>query len=118
MTRLASLAILILWLAAPAAFAADPLGGWRGNGTGIWPKGNPPLTWHRTPKGAMEGLRAQTNRPTKDQPGDAPTVEKGQIRQWLVLGTFPVKDALGQFDSDPLGGEGSQQPSVGERIAE
>jgi hypothetical protein len=66
----------------------------------------------------MEGLRAQTNRPTNDQPGDAPTVEKGQIRQWLVLGTFPVKDAVAQFDSDPLGGEGSQQPSVGERIAE
>jgi len=118
MIRLASLAILTLLLAAPVTFAADPLGGWRGNGTGIWPKGNPPLTWHRTPKGAMEGLRAQTNRPTNDQPGDAPTVEKGQIRQWLVLGTFPVKDAVAQFDSDPLGGEGSQQPSVGERIAE
>lgn len=118
MMRMVSFSILTLALAAPLTFAAEPLGGWRGNGTGIWTKGNPPLTWQRISRGALEGLHAQTNRPTSDQPGDAPFVEKGQIRQWLVLGAFPVKDAIAQFDTDPLGGEGNQQPSAGEKVAD
>src|SRR6185436_5180665 len=75
-------------------------------------------TWHRIPKGALDGLRAQTNRPAKKEPGDAPLVEKGQIRQWLVLGPFPVKDTATQFDSDPIGGEANQQPSAGDKVAE
>lgn len=118
MNRLILLATLVGSIAVPTALVAEPLGGWRGNGTGVWTKGNPPLTWHRIPKGSQEGLRSQANRPTGDQPGDAPLVKKGQIRSWLVLGAFPAKDAIKDFDADPLTGEASQQPSAGEKVAD
>ena len=118
MWRKIQFALLLFTLAASATSAGEPLGGWRGNGTGIWKAGNPPLTWQRIPIGAAEGLRSQANRPAGDAPGDAPLVEKGQIRQWLVLGAFPVKDAIAEFDFDPLGGEGKQQPSAGEKVME
>lgn len=96
--------------------ATEPLGGWRGNGTGLW-QGNPPLTWQRIPKGALAGLRAQTDRPLSEMPGEAPLVAKGQIRQWLVLGPFPVTNSATDFDQDPLGGETAVQPCAGEKCA-
>src|SRR5690348_14933207 len=83
---------------------AEPIGGWRGNGNGVW-KGNPPLSWRRVPKGALEGLRAQIDPPKTDQPDDAALVEKGQIRQWLAIGPFAVADSAKDFDRDALGGE-------------
>jgi outer membrane protein assembly factor BamB len=117
MMRLATLLALSTLALCSHAPAAEPIGGWRGNGTGVW-KGNPPLTWHRTAKGAMEGLRTQTDRPKDDQPGDATLVEKGQIRQWLVVGPFPVANSAGDFDQDPLGGETTVQPSAGDKVGE
>jgi hypothetical protein len=60
---------------APAAWATDPASGWRGNGTGLWPNADPPLEWGRTPRGALEGLRAGRNRPQGQGPGEAPLVE-------------------------------------------
>src|SRR5947208_761550 len=96
--RIVSLAALLL---SPLALGAEPIGGWRGNGTGIWPHGNPPLVWNRLPHGAMEGLRSQTAAPPDKQAADAAVVEKGQIREWLVLGPFPVSDAIRDFDEDP-----------------
>ena len=111
-------AALILGLLMPIAFSAEPVGGWRGNGTGVWTQGKPPLEWHRLPRGAVVGLRAQTNRPTNDQPGDAALVDKGQVREWLVLGPFAVKDSAAEFDHDPLGGEDAVKPSLGDKLAD
>lgn len=116
MIRLSCVVALVLALAAAAA-AEETVGGWRGNGTGLW-KAGPPLTWHRTPKGALEGMRAQVDRPAGNEPGEAPLVEKGQIRKWLVLGPFPVKDVVADFDSDPLGGEAEVRATTGARLAE
>lgn len=110
-----ALSLLVLFLCAKLLIAAEPIGGWRGNGTGIW-KGNPPLTWKRIPKGALEGMRAQVDEPANDQPGDAQLIEKGQIRQWLVIGPFPVASAMNDFDTDPLRGEANVQPSTGEKV--
>src|SRR5690349_16330005 len=73
-------AMLIVTLA-----KGETLGGWRGNGTGLWKQGATPLQWHRLPQGALQDLRSQVNRPTDDKPSGA-LVEKGQIREWLVLG--------------------------------
>ena len=109
---------LLLFLLAASASAADPIGGWRGNGTGLWQEGNPPLVWNRLPLGAMERLRSQPNRPAAKDAGDAPGVEKGQIREWLVLGPFPVANAEENFDHDALGGESTVQPTLGEKLAE
>src|SRR5258708_4257237 len=91
--------------------AADPVSGWRGNGTGLWPEARPPLEWHRFPRGALDGLRATAKRPAKEESGDAPLVEKGLIRDWLVLGPFPVKASAQDFDGDVLGGEAPAEPS-------
>jgi hypothetical protein len=80
-------------LMAPLNATAEPVSGWRGNQTGLWPNASPPIEWHRKPVGALEGLRASATRPKDDKPGDAPLVEKGLIRDWLVVGPFAVEDS-------------------------
>lgn len=109
---------LIIATMAATTLGAEPIGGWRGNGTGIWKAGQPPLQWHRLPQGALTGLRAQTDRPRDDKPGEALLVEKGQIRQWLVLGPFPVANTANDFDTDPLTGEANVKPTAAEKLAE
>lgn len=85
-----------------ALSAAEPLGGWRGNGTGVWLQGQPPLEWGRIPRGALDGLRAKAGRPQGDPAEDGYVVDKGQIREWLVIGPFPVEDSARDFDREPL----------------
>lgn len=109
--------LALTWLASSVG-AADPVGGWRGNGTGIWPNGRPPLEWRRIPRGAMDGLRSQVDAPRDANPGDAPLVQKGQIRQWLVMGAFRVADTAKEFDVDPTGGEAALRPSTGDKTAD
>jgi outer membrane protein assembly factor BamB len=92
--------------------AAEPANGWRGNGTGLWPETNPPIEWHRIPRGAMEGLRALADKPEDAKAHDAALVEKGLIRNWLVLGPFGVKDSVADFDQDLLDGETNAEPSA------
>lgn len=117
MLRISVLVPFIIWLTTSVVNGAPPVGGWRGNGTGVW-KGNPPLSWHRLPRGALEDLRTQTDRPKDDQPGGAVLVEKGQVREWLVLGPFSVANSTEEFDHDPLKSETEVQPSVGESLAD
>lgn len=102
-------------------WGAEPVGGWRGNQTGLWSEGQPPLNWQRQPQGALTNLRAQLDRPAdalKFQSDQAPLVEKGQIRSWLVLGPFSVRDTKEEFDRDMVGGESTVEPSVGERLGD
>jgi outer membrane protein assembly factor BamB len=98
-------------------WAADPVSGWRGNGTGLWPDARPPLEWGRIPHGAVEGLRCQANRPWDETAGKAPLVEKGLLRDWLVLGPFAVADSVKDFDQDVLRGEMTVEPSAGDKGA-
>src|SRR5262249_44476159 len=107
---LCSTALLTLFLAS-AARADKYANGWRGNGTGLWPDSTAPTQWSRIPRGALDGLRSQAQRPTTTAPGDAPLVEKGQLRNWLVLGPFAVKDSVRDFDQESLKGEGAVEPS-------
>jgi outer membrane protein assembly factor BamB len=104
-------------LLVPFAQAAQPATGWRGNGTGLWPDATPPLEWSRIPRGALDGLRAQAGRPPGKGAGDAPVVHKGLLRDWLVLGPFAVQDSLRDFDQDSIKGEGTVEPSAGEKLA-
>lgn len=108
---------LSIWSARMSA-AGETVGGWRGNGTGVWRGGNPALRWNRIPHGATEGLRVQLDRPADGTAGDAALVHKGQIREWLVLGPFAVGDSIAELDRDPLDGESSAAPSRGERLAD
>jgi outer membrane protein assembly factor BamB len=114
--------ILTLMLAvafwAAAAWGSEPANGWRGNGTGLWPDANPPLTWQRVPRGALEGLRATSARPKDHQPGETPLVQKGLIRDWLMIGPFAVADSVANFDDDPLGGEAAVEPTAGTPVGQ
>jgi outer membrane protein assembly factor BamB len=111
-------ALVGLLVVAHSAHAGETFNGWRGNATGIWADAKPPIEWHRIPKGAMEGLRATVKRPAGTQAGDAPLVSKGLIRDWLVVGPFAVKDAIQDFDQDPLKGEAEVQPTSGDKVGE
>ena len=97
--------------------AAEPVSGWRGNETGLWPDSKAPLEWHRLEHGPLEGMRAQADRPTNARAGNAPAAPNGLIAEWLVLGPLPVRDAVESFDDDLIGGELKVSPSAGEHAA-
>lgn len=115
MVRLLS-AALFVFCVAPAP-AADPANGWRGNGTGRWPSVRPPLEWHRLPRGLITNLRARADRPETKETGGLP-LQKGIVRDWLVLGPFSVKDSVQDFAKSQLAGEGALQPTLGEKVGE
>ena len=52
------LSVALLLLSPVVSLAADPVSGWRGNQTGLWPDAKPPLEWHRIPRGALDGMSA------------------------------------------------------------
>jgi outer membrane protein assembly factor BamB len=94
--------------------------GWRGNGTGLWPDAHPPLEWHRIPKGALPGLRAQINRPgERDEPArDSALLENGLMPNWLAIGPFQVTDSVKNFNDAQLPGEADVQPSEGDKAGD
>ena len=92
--------------------AAEPIG-WRGNNTGLWPEAKSPITWSRTRLGALQGARAQAHKPAGAEAGDAPLLEKGLPREWLIAGPFSVSDSDKDIDRDLLGGEAAIQPAEG-----
>jgi hypothetical protein len=102
-------------LLVPSARGATPATGWRGNGTGLWPDARVPLEWSRIPRGALDGLRSRATRPREKGAGDAPLVEKGLLRDWLLLGPFPVKDSLRDLDEECLAAEAAVAPAEGDR---
>jgi len=111
--------LLILAFVAPAC-AADPVvaNGWRGNGTGIWSDARPPIDWVRIPHGALDGMRITAERVADGKPDSASLVEKGLLREWLVIGPFPAKDSIKDFDTDFLGGEANAEPAAGQSVAD
>ncbi len=113
MRTLFALAICVVPL-----IAAEPMIGWRGNGTGLYPEADPPLEWFRKPVGAMDGMRASALKPKGSEHGDAPLVVKGLIPEWLAIGPFAVADSVKDFDRDHLGGEVTIEPVADEKSAE
>ena len=116
------LAYLSAWLCcvgslASTAHGGEPVSGWRGNATGLWPEATAPMEWHRLAQGALKGLRGQTNRPAGAEVADAPLVPKGLVREWLVLRRLSVRDSVENLDDDLLDGESRVAPSEGERAA-
>ena len=110
--------LALLGLLAATTPAAEPASGWRGNGTGLWPACTAPVEWHRLAHGAIEGARAQADRPAGADAKDAPPLAKGLIGQWLTLGPFTVDDSVSKFDLDLLAGEAQASPAAGERTAD
>lgn len=95
---------------------ADPHNGWRGNGTGLWPNAQPPLDWQRLPRGVLTDLRARADRPADRVEADSLPLEKGIIRDWLVLGPFPVKDSVLDFNKAQLADEANVQPTNQDKV--
>ncbi|MCI0703999.1 MAG: PQQ-binding-like beta-propeller repeat protein [Planctomycetia bacterium] len=115
LTCFASLAFL---LCLGIVLAVEPVSGWRGNMTGVWPDAKPPMEWHRIPRGALDGMRSTATPPKGKESGDAPLVLKGLVRDWLVIGPFAVEDSVKDFDRDMLGGEATVEPVEGKKVGE
>lgn len=111
-------ATLLTFITLASSHASEPANGWRGNGTGLWPNARPPLEWHRIPRGAMDGLRAAARPPKGNEARQAVLVEKGLIRDWLVLGPFPMEDSVRDFDHDVIGGEAMFEPLLDPSVRE
>jgi outer membrane protein assembly factor BamB len=116
-TWLVLVALLMQCLAIGSAPAGEPATGWRGNGTGLWPEATAPIEWSRIAHGAMEGMRAQANRPAEADKEKAPAVRKGLVAEWLILGPVAVQDSIKEFDKDLLGGEAIAEPTSGDQAA-
>src|SRR5436853_51782 len=99
MVRVLAVALLLLSVTWPVC--AEPANGWRGNGTGRWPDARPPLEWHRYPQGVVTDLRIRADRPDAKKSDGLP-LQKGIIRDWLVLGPFAVKDSVQDFAKSQL----------------
>ena len=112
------LAAAVLVLSPVVAPAADPVSGWRGNQTGLWPDAKPPREWHRIPRSALDGLRASAAPPKGKDHGDALLVPKGLVRDWLVISPFAVENSEKDFDRDALGGEATAEPAEGKKVGE
>lgn len=94
------------------ADAAEPIAGWRGDGTGKYPAAEPPTTWGRVAK-AMRGLRFQAARPGESDAGAS--MADGVIREWLVLSPAPEGDKV---EEETLPGEAALSPLAGDKIGE
>lgn len=105
-------------LLAATGNAAEPVSGWRGNTTGLWPDADPPLEWHRIPRGALEGMRASADRPKGKDHGNAPFVAKGLVRDWLVIGPFAVQALPQRFDDDLLHDEATVEAVAGQKVGD
>lgn len=83
MHKIVGTTLIVLGITVSSLLAGE-VTGWRGDGSGIYPKANPPSTWSVTSK-AVQGLRYQTEPPKGDAPSGKPMLD-GVIREWLVLG--------------------------------
>jgi outer membrane protein assembly factor BamB len=116
--RLALLLLLSVAAPLPLILSAEPGVGWRGNWTGLYPDARPPLEWSRLPRGVLNDLRAQADKPDMRASETAPLLENGLVRGWLALGPFPVKDVEKDLEQAQLDGEADVQPSTGDRVGE
>jgi outer membrane protein assembly factor BamB len=107
------------WLALPGVFLAlcpcnaDSANGWRGNGTGLYPDSTAPLEWYRLPRGLIADLRTRAEGPGESAQGTQ--LEKGVVREWLIIGPFPVKDSVTDLDKEQLADEPNIQPAENDK---
>ncbi|HUU42845.1 MAG TPA: PQQ-binding-like beta-propeller repeat protein, partial [Planctomycetota bacterium] len=98
-----------------AAFAQTV--GWRGNWTGLYPDADPPTEWGRINRGVTTMTFCSAAKPAGPQKAGQP-LDKGLIREWLVIGPFPVEDTVKDFDTEQIPGEASLEPDEGMKIGE
>jgi outer membrane protein assembly factor BamB len=89
---------------------AEPLAGWRGDGTGKYPAANPPTAWSRTSTG-VKPLRFTAEVPTGPESGVA--MIDGVVRDWLVVGPLPMEER-GGGEPSALADEAALAPVAGQ----
>lgn len=92
--------------------------GWRGDGTGRYPSATPPTTWsRRVVSGATAGARYQARKPKGEgEPSDAPRLEVGIVKDWLVLGPFATETPAEDIEKSLIGDEAALAPDEGDKI--
>jgi len=112
---------LVALLAIPC-LAADALApgtvGWRGNWTGLYPNADPPVKWARIAKGVVAGMTCQAAKPADGAPKSGQPLTDAMIRDWLVIGPFPVEHSVRDFDKEQIPGEGTLAPAEGEKVGD
>jgi len=110
---------LALLLLAAVCQADDTLGsktfGWRGNWTGLYPDANPPVEWGRTPSGVLAGMTCQAAKPADGAGRSGQPVEKGLIRDWLLVGPFKVANSAKGLAQEQIPGEAQLAPAAGDK---
>ncbi|MBM4035981.1 MAG: hypothetical protein FJ291_29955, partial [Planctomycetes bacterium] len=114
--------VAVLLLVVSAAFAGEPpkTYGWRGNWTGLYPEANPPTEWGRIAKGVVAGLTCQAAKPDANAAKGTTAITTGQgfIRDWLVVGLFPVSHSVNDFDKEQIPGEAKLAPAEGDKAGD
>ena len=116
---LASIGLLMLlpvWCHAQMSAPVNTVG-WRGNWTGLYPEADPPVAWGRLQKGLVAGMTCQATKPTGPAKSGQP-MDKGLIRDWLVIGPFAVADSVKDFDKEQIPGEAELRPNFGDKVGD
>ena len=84
--------------------------GFRGDGTGCFPKADPPTQWAKlSPR--MAGLRVSADKPAGDAPAGVPAYA-GAIREWQILGPLPVAADAKAIDEPLVADESALEPGA------
>ena len=92
--------------------------GWRGNWTGLYPDSKAPAEWGRIANGVTAGMTSQPARPADAAPKSGRPVQAGLIRDWLVIGPFPVADSTKEFSAEQIPGEANLAPATGDKAGD
>ena len=98
----------------PAAEATRTYG-WRGNWTGLYPDADPPVEWGRIARGVVAGTTCQAAKPADGAAKSGQPLKDAMVRDWLVIGPFPVPDSVQDFPKEQIPGEATLAPAEGDR---
>ena len=94
--------------------------GWRGDGSGRYPGANPPTSWsRRVTSGATANAHYQARKPkNENESGDAPRLELGIVKDWLVLGPFETQDPVAEIEKAFVADEAALKPDENDTAAD
>jgi outer membrane protein assembly factor BamB len=113
-------ATLIVVLLTPSCHAAETPAattyGWRGNWTGLYPTANPPAEWGRTPNGVLCGMMCQAARPDDGAGKGGQAIDRGLVRDWLIIGPFKIEDCAKDLAKAQIPDEAKLAPKEGDKV--